>query len=119
MVSIMTSMTIFVGRGPYSYERPFTAFRFAYTAQLQGHQIKMFFVEDGIWCVKRNQDPANMYKIEEWVQKCLDEGAEMAACGVCMKARGMDEAELMDGIKVGTMETAVEMVTSTDKEIMF
>ena len=115
----MVTICIFVGKGPYTAERPYTAFRFAYTALLDSNPVKMFFVEDGIWCLKKGQDPANTYKIEEWVQKCLDEGAEIAACGVCMKACGMDAAELMEGVQVGTMELALEMVKASDKQLFF
>ena len=112
-------ITIFLGQGPYTAERPFTALRFAYTALLDDNKVKMFFFEDGIWCVKKNQDPSNIYKIEEWIQKCLAEGAEMVACGVCMKARGMTDDELIPGVKKGTMEQAVEMVKTSDKELFF
>jgi sulfur relay (sulfurtransferase) complex TusBCD TusD component (DsrE family) len=115
----MVTIAIFLGQGPYTAERPFTALRFAYTALLDNNKVKMFFVEDGIWCIKKGQDPSNIYKIEEWVQKCLDEGAEMVACGVCMKARGMVDAELIPGIKKGTMEMAVEMVKTSDKQLFF
>jgi uncharacterized protein involved in oxidation of intracellular sulfur len=115
----MVTITIFVGQGPYTAERPFTALRFAYTALLDNNPVKMFFVEDGIWCLKKGQDPANIYKIEEWVQKCLGEKAEIAACGVCMKARGMADEELIPGVKKGTMELAVEMVKKSDKQLFF
>ncbi|OLS12193.1 MAG: hypothetical protein RBG13Loki_4195 [Promethearchaeota archaeon CR_4] len=115
----MVTITIFVGQGPYTAERPFTALRFAYTALLDNNLVKMFFVEDGIWCLKKGQDPANIYKIEEWVQKCIDEGAEITACGVCMKGRGMADTELMAGVKKGTMEMAVEMVKAGDKQLFF
>ncbi len=119
-VIIMVSITLFVGTGPYTAERPFTALRFAYTAQLDENTVKMFFFEDGIFALKKNQNPSNIYNIQEWVQNCFEEkDFEIAACGVCMKARGVDASELIDGVKIGTMEMAVEWTKQSDKQLFF
>lgn len=42
-----------------------------------------------------------------------------AACGVCMKARGVDSLELMDKVKTGTMELALAWVKESDKQLCF
>ena len=116
----MVLFTIFIGTGPYTTERPYTALRFAYTALLDDNSVKMFFFEDGIFSLKKNQNPSNIYNIQEWVQNCFDEdGFEIAACGVCMKARGVDPKELMDGVQTGTMEKAVEWTIKSDKQLFF
>jgi len=115
----MTSISIMIGDGPYTKERPFTALRFAYTAALDENTVKIFLFEDAIFCVKKNQAPANIYNIQEWLQKCLDEGVEITACGVCMKARGVDASELIPGVKTGTMEMALENVKSCEKQLFF
>lgn len=116
----MVSITIILGSGPYTTERPYTALRFAYTALLDENQVNLFCFEDSIFTAKKNQNPSNSYNIEEWVKKCLDEnGFQMAACGVCMKARGVMSDELLDGIKTGTMEMALEWVKNSDKQLFF
>jgi sulfur relay (sulfurtransferase) complex TusBCD TusD component (DsrE family) len=116
----MVSFCIFIGSGPYSTERPYTALRFAYTALLDGNTVKLFLFEDAILCATKNQNPANIYNIGEWVGKCMsEEGFEIAACGVCMKARGIDPSNLMEGIKTGTMELAVEWTKNADKQLFF
>ena len=116
----MVLITIFVGTGAYTTERPYTALRFAYTALLDDNTVKMFFFEDGIIALKKNQNPSNTYNIQEWVQNCFDEkGFEIAACGVCMKSRGVDPTELIDGVQTGTMEKAVEWTKQSDKQLFF
>src|SRR5271157_3836239 len=101
----MTSITVFLGAGPYTHERPYTALRFVYTALTNENQVKLFCYEDGIYALRQNQNPQDIYNIQEWVQKCLDDpNCEIAACGICMKARGVLEQELLSGIKVGTMD---------------
>lgn len=117
----MVKMTIFLGQAPYTAERPYTALRFAYTALLDGNSVRLFCFEDAIYVLKKNQQPSNLYNIQEWVQKCFEEeGFEVAACGVCMKARGMDASELVDPrVKTGSMELAVEWVKDSDKQLFF
>jgi len=116
----MVLFTIFVGTGAYTVERPYTALRFAYTALLDGNAVKMFFFEDGVFALKKNQNPTNVYNVGEWITQCLEEdNIEIAACGVCMKARGVDGSELMDEIQTGTMEMAVEWTKLSDKQLFF
>lgn len=116
----MTSFCIFLGQGPYTAERPYTTLRFAYTALLDGNSVKLFCFEDAIFNLKKNQNPANIYNIEEWVKKCQsEEGFEIAACGICCKARGVDSSELINGVKIGTMELAVEWAKTCEKNMFF
>ncbi|MHA1340966.1 MAG: DsrE/DsrF/TusD sulfur relay family protein [Promethearchaeota archaeon] len=116
----MTTITIFVGASPYTAERPYTALRFAYTALLDDNKVNMFLFEDSVFVAKKDQNPANIYNVQEWIEKCLEEeGFEIAACGVCMKARGVKAEELIKGVKVGTMEMALEYVKNSDKQLFF
>ncbi len=115
----MTTVTVFVGSGPYTTERPYTALRFVYTAAINDHKVNLFLFEDSIFAAKKGQDPANVYNLAEWMQRCLDEGVKIAACGVCMKGRGMNDEELMDGVQKGTMELAVEWTLEADKQLFF
>ena len=82
--------------------------------------MKIFCYEDGIFALKKNQNPSQIYNLGEWVQKCLAEkNCEIAACGVCMKARGVSESELFPGVKLATMELAVQYVKECDKQVSF
>ncbi|MBY8990976.1 MAG: DsrE family protein [Candidatus Lokiarchaeota archaeon] len=110
-----TTFTIIIGDGPYTAERPFTMLRFAYTALLEDFKINIFLVEDGIFVGKKNQDPSTYDNIGKWMKDVLSEGGNVKACGVCMKARGVSEDELIDGIKKTTMNALVEMCDEADK----
>jgi len=44
----------------------------------------------------------------------ISEGATVKACGVCMKARGITEDELIEGIKKTTMNSLVDMCAEAD-----
>ena len=44
----------------------------------------------------------------------IEEGANVTACGVCMKARGLSVDELMEGIAKTSMHALVEMCAESD-----
>ncbi|MFX1236203.1 MAG: DsrE/DsrF/TusD sulfur relay family protein [Promethearchaeota archaeon] len=108
------TFTIIIGDGPYTKERPYTMLRFAYTALLEGHKIHIFLVEDGIFVGKRNQGPSSYDNLEKWMKDVIEEGADVKACGVCMKARGLSDEELIDGVEKTTMNGLLEMVIDAD-----
>jgi len=110
--------TVVIGDGPYTSERPYTMLRFAYTALLEDHKINIFLVEDGIFVGKKNQDPTTYDNLGKWMKDIISEGANVKACGVCMKARGLSENELIDGIQKTTMNGFVEMCVEADN-VMF
>lgn len=114
MAEMNKIFTIVIGDGGYTAERPYTMLRFAYTALLEGHKINIFLVEDGIFVGKKNQDPATYDNIGKWMTDVISEGANVKACGVCMKARGLAEDELMEGIEKTTMNGFVQMCEEAD-----
>lgn len=117
MVDKSKIFTIVIGDGPYTKERPFTMLRFAYTAILEDHKINIFLVEDGIFVGKKNQNPSAYDNVGKWMKDIISEGANVKACGVCMKARGLSEDELIDGIGKATMNALVEMCEEADNVI--
>ncbi len=108
------TFTIVIGDGAYTSERPYTMLRFAYTALLEEHKVNIFLVEDGIFVGKKNQDPTTYDNVGKWMTDIISEGANVKACGVCMKARGTSENELIEGIKKTTMNGFVEMCEQAD-----
>ncbi len=117
MTNKRKTFTIVIGEGAYAAERPYTMLRFAYTALLEGHKINIFLVEDGIFVGKKNQDPLSYDNIGKWMTDIIAEGANVKACGVCMKARGFSEDEFIEGIKKTTMNGLVEMCEEADNVI--
>ena len=113
----MKTFTIIIGDGPYTKERPFTMLRFAYTALLEDHKINIFLVEDGILAGKKNQDPTAYDNVGKWMKDVISEGANVKACGVCMKARGLTDDDLIEGIQKTTMNSLVEMCVEADNVI--
>ena len=108
------TFTIVIADGAYTTERPYTMLRFAYTALLEGHKINIFLVEDGIFVGKKNQNPSTYDNVGKWLKDVIEEGAKVLACGVCMKARGVFDEELIDGISKTTMNGFLSMCEEAD-----
>jgi tRNA 2-thiouridine synthesizing protein D len=111
------TFTIIIGDGTYSNERPFTMLRFAYTALLEKHNVNIFLIEDGIFVGKKNQDPTTFDNVGKWMADVISEGAIVKACGVCMKARGLSEEELIEGIEKTSMNGLLDMCVEADNVI--
>ena len=114
MTELKKTFTIIIADGAYASERPYTMLRFAYTALLEEHKINIFLVEDGVFVGKKNQDPASYDNVGKWMKDVIEEGANVKACGVCMKARGLSQDEFIDGIEKTTMNTFVDMCAEAD-----
>ncbi len=114
MVEKKKVFTIVIGDGAYTSERPFTMLRFAYTALLDEHKVNIFLVEDGIFVGKKKQDPTTYDNVGKWMSDVISEGANVKACGVCMRARGISEDELIDGIEKTSMNSFLEMCVESD-----
>jgi len=116
----MTSICVVIGQAPYTAERPYTAMRFVNTALLDGHSVKLFLVEDGIFAALNTQDPTEYPNVKDWIVQGFETGnLEIKACGVCMKARGITEEQFVDGVKTGTMHDLVAYVAECDKALFF
>ncbi len=46
-------------------------------------------------------------------------GTEVKVCVVCTDARGLTQADLLDGVKIATVHELVEWTVNSDKVIVF
>ena len=114
MTDKIKTFTIVIGDGAYTSERPYTMLRFAFTSLLEGHKINIFLVEDGVFVGKKNQNPSSYDNLEKWFKDIIEEGGVVKACGVCTKARGVANEELIPGIEITTMNGFVNMCVEAD-----
>ncbi|ABR55217.1 DsrE family protein [Methanococcus vannielii SB] len=111
--------TIVIKDAPYGKERAFSALRFALTALLEGTDVNIFLLEDGIFVAKRGQNPLNVPNYLELLENVIEAGAVVKACGPCGKARGILEEDLVSGVKFGTMNDLTAFVRESDRNITF
>ena len=104
---------------PYGRERPFTALRFALTALVDGHEVTVILIQDGVYVGKKAQNPADYPNHLEYLENAISEGLKVIVCGVCCNARGIKQEDLTEGCKIVGMHEIVEAVTKSENTITF
>jgi tRNA 2-thiouridine synthesizing protein D len=111
--------TVVITTAPYGKERAYSALRFALTSLLEGIEVNIFLIEDGVYVAKKNQNPAEVPNYLEFLKNCIEMGAKVKACGPCGKARGLSGDDLIEGVEFGTMHDLVAFIKESDKVITF
>ena len=111
--------TLIITTPPYGHERAYSALRFALTSLLEGIDINLFLIEDGVYLAKKFQNPSQVPNYLEYLKNCIESGAIVKACGPCCKARGLNEEDLLEGVILSTMHDLVDFVKNSDKVITF
>lgn len=115
------SCTLFVlNDAPYGNERAYNGLRLAGAlAGKDGQQVRVFLMADAVGCAKQGQKvPAGYYSIQLMLGKVLRAG-EVGLCGTCMDARGLAEAEMIEGAKRSTLVQLADWTAEADKVLVF
>ena len=116
----MVTFTVIIYEAPYAKERALSALRFAWTADLEGHKVRIWLFENGVYLAKKAQKPAQgLTNYGQMLEDLLKSGVEIKGCGVCAEARGLSQAELIDGVKLATIHDLVDWTLNSDKVITF
>lgn len=108
---------------PYGTERAYNGLRLARELlkdPAQGNAVRVFLVADAAACAKAGQKvPAGYYHIESFLKMIVRAGGEIAVCATCMDARGIGDAELVDGSRRGTLAEWAGWTQWADKVLVF
>jgi tRNA 2-thiouridine synthesizing protein D len=119
-LSSLVTFTIIINEAPYAKERALSALRFAWTCDLEGHNVRIWLFENGVYLAKSGQKPASgLINCGQMLQDLIKGGVEVKACIVCLEARGLVQSDLFEGVKIATVHELVEWTVSCDKVIVF
>ena len=107
---------------PYGTERCYNALRLANAVVKQdpSAEVTVFLMADAVSCGKRGQKtPEGYYSLEHMLKRFANGAHKVLLCGTCMDARGIAEAELMDGARRGTMDELAALTIGADKTPVF
>ncbi len=100
---------------PYGTEKAYNGLRLAIALHSRGNKVDVFLMADAVFCGLPNQDtPQGHYNIEEMLGRVLAGGGRVAACGTCMKARGIRLESMIKGIEQGSMALLSELTETCD-----
>ena len=114
--------TLFIlNDAPYGSERSYNGLRLAgAVSKAEGEEVKLFLMGDAASCAKRGQKvPEGFYNIQLMLGRVLRNKAEVGVCGTCMDARGITDAELMDGTRRSTLAELTSWAQWADKAMVF
>ena len=115
------SVTLFIlNDAPYGNERAYNGLRLAGAlAAKGGERVRLFLMGDAVGCAKSGQTvPEGYYNVQLMLGKIVRKG-EVGLCGTCMDARGMTEAEMIDGAKRSTLAELAAWTADGDKVLVF
>jgi len=106
---------------PYGTERSYNALRLARNLLVKEKgEVRVFLMGDAASCAKAGQKvPQGYYNIGDMLGAVARRGGEIGVCGTCMDARGLGDADLVEGALRGTLDEVTEWTAWADKVIVF
>ena len=106
---------------PYGTERSYNALRLAGAlAKREGEEVRVFLMGDAAACAKAGQSvPQGYYNLNRMLQVVILQRAAVGVCGSCMDARGIKEAELLEGTRRSSMEELADWTQWADRVLVF
>jgi sulfur relay (sulfurtransferase) complex TusBCD TusD component (DsrE family) len=115
-------LTIIINEAPYGNERSWNALRLALTSKAASIrlQVNIFLVGDGVSVEKKGQNPpSGYYNLEKMINDFIIKGGKVRACGICLKARGLNQKSIIKGVEVGTMMGLTNWVKESKTTLSF
>lgn len=107
---------------PYGAERCYNALRLAHALLKNGPamEVTVFLLADAVVAARKGQKtPDGYYNMERMLKGVVAGKGEVLLCGTCMDARGMVEADVMDGARRSTMDELAAATLAADKVLVF
>lgn len=116
----MTTTLLILNDAPYGNERAYNALRLARAlAGKENQQVRVFLMADAVFCAKSGQKvPEGYYNAQLMLAQVARKG-EVGLCGIYMEARGMAEAEIIEGAKRSTLAELTDWTATADKVLVF
>ena len=117
----MGALTLVIQDPPYRPgDKAWHALRFAGAVLADGSEVRVFFLSDGVLGARREQTvPEGKEDVQALLRELMGVGLEVYACGRCLTLCCVDEGELMDGVKRGSMKILAGLVGSSNHVLTF
>ena len=116
----MGTVTIVLNDSPYGIEKHWNALRLAGALIVSGERVNLFLLGDSVVAAKAGQEtPKGYYNIGEMLTDIVSKGGTVKVCGTGIKARGIKDEELVNGVHVGRMLELAGWIKESDKVLTF
>lgn len=107
---------------PYGTERSYNGLRLA-NALLKNDptlEVTVFLLADAVSCGKKGQKtPEGYYNLERMLKRFTSGAHRLLLCGTCIDARGLAEADLIDGAHRSSMDELARATLQADRVLVF
>ena len=112
---------VILNDGPYGSERAYNGLRLAGSlAKQEGIEVKVFLAGDAAGCARSGQKvPHRYYNVEAMLSAVTRRRGKVGVCATCMDARGITEAELVEGAHRSSLEEWTSWTVEADKALVF
>jgi uncharacterized protein involved in oxidation of intracellular sulfur len=107
---------------PYGTERCYNGLRLALSLVRSESrpEVTVFLLADAVLAAKTGQKtPDGYYNTERMLKGINVVGGKVQLCGTCMDARGLVEAEILEGAHRSTMKELADATLAADKVLVF
>lgn len=107
---------------PYGTERVYNGLRLAHALLKRGpeHEGTVFLMADAVTAARKGQKtPDGYYNLERMLKRVIAGKGRVLLCGTCMDARGMTDAEAMNGAERSTMDALAAATAEADQVLVF
>lgn len=107
---------------PYGTERCYNGLRLA-NALVKNDpsiEITVFLMADAVLCGKKGQNtPDGFYNLERMLKRFATGNRKLLLCSACMDARGLTDAELIEGAERSSMDELAKATLAAEKVLVF
>ena len=114
-------MLFIINDPPYGTERVYNALRLAHALLKREPETELtvFLMADAVLAAKAGQKtPDGYYNVERMLKRLAGKDRGLL-CGTCMDARGLSDAEMIDGSRRSTMDELASATLAADKVLVF
>ena len=107
---------------PYGTERAYNGLRLAHALLKRDPttEIAVFLMADAVAAARKGQKtPGGYYNIERMLKRVVAGKEHVLLCGTCVDARGLTEADMMEGARRSTMNELAAATAAADKVLVF
>lgn len=107
---------------PYGTERVYNGLRLAHAlAKNDGDaEVTVFLMADAVLAAKAGQKtPDGFYNVERMLKRVVAGKGQVLLCGTCMDARGIAEAEIMQGARRSNLDELAAATIAAEKVLVF
>lgn len=106
---------------PYGNERTYNGLRLAGALARQNDaQVKIFLIGDASSSAKAGQKvPQGFYNVQSMLAAVVRHAVIVGVCGTCMDARGIQDSELIEGVRRSSMDELTGWTLESDKVLTF